>query len=101
MYLDDVETEIQILSEYPGLDALAQVAIGRGDESNIRSTSHAINTDGLKLSGLSEPQEHRLHSEAHLAEFIEEKCPSVGLSDQARLVSVRAGETASRVSEEL
>ena len=101
MYLNDVKTEIQILSEYPGLDALTQVAIGRGDESNIRSTSHAINTNRLNLSGLSEPQEHRLHSEAHLAEFIEEQRPSIGLSDQARLVSVRARETSSRVPEEL
>ena len=85
--LDDVQAEIQILSEDPGVDPFTQVSIGCGDKTDVRSASHAINADRLDLSGLRESQQHGLHSQAHLAELIEKQCPAVGLSNQPRLVA--------------
>ena len=51
--------------------------------------------------GFSEPQQHRLHAQAHLAELVEEQRAVVGLADQARLVPIRAGEAAAHVAKQL
>jgi hypothetical protein len=69
--LNDVEAEVQILTKNAGVDALTQIPIGCSDKPNVGSASHTIDADRLNFSGFSKPQEHRLHSQAHLAELVQ------------------------------
>ena len=53
------------------------------------------------LSGLRKSQEDGLHPQAHLAEFVEEQRAAISLADKSGFVTIRAGEAAPRVTEQL
>ena len=73
----------------------------RRDDSDIEWRQRAISTDTLNLAGLQESQEHRLHAQAHLADFVHEDRALVGRFEPSALVAIRAGEAATHVAEEL
>ena len=60
-----------------------------------------VGTDGLHLAVLEEPEEQRLHAEAHLAHFVQEQRAAVRELQLAGLVTVGAGEAALHVAEQL
>jgi hypothetical protein len=50
--------------------------------------------DALNLAGLEEPQQERLHPQAHFAHFIHEDRAAVGHLKQAEAIAIGAGEAA-------
>ena len=50
--LDDVQTEVQVLTENARVDAFTQIAVGSGDQADIGSTGDAVDTDRLDFSCL-------------------------------------------------
>ena len=56
---------------------------------------------GLTLAVLEKAEEHRLHPQAHLADFVEEDRAFVGKLKQADLVAMGAGEAAPDMAEQL
>ena len=62
---------------------------------------HVVGADGLHLAVLEEPQQQRLHAQAHLADFVEEQRAAVRQLQLAELVAVGAGEAALHVAEQL
>ena len=70
--MNDVDAIEQILAKLPLADELAQVAIRRGDDADIRRHRHALGADLLDFARLEEPQQQALHPQRHLADFVEE-----------------------------
>ena len=66
------------------------------DAARLRSVA-----DALDLAGLEEPQQQRLHAQAHLADLVHEDRAAVGRFEQAALVAVGVGEAAAHVAEQL
>ena len=61
---------------------------------------HGIRADRLNLARLGEAQQHGLHPQAHLAEFVEEQRAVIGLPHETRLVAIGAREAPADVAEE-
>ena len=57
--------------------------------------------DGLNLSAFQKPQQLSLHLQAHLPDFVEEERALMRLLQTARPVTIRAGEAALGVAEQL
>ena len=87
--LNDVEPVEQIFAEQSIGDALTQIAIRRGDQPHVGVTRGRVRADRLNLARLGETQQHRLHAQAHLPQFVEEERAAVGLPHQPELVLAR------------
>src|SRR5262245_45742705 len=98
---DDVDAVEQVLAEGAYLNQLAEVAIGGGNQSDVAGLHDPERADGLYLAGVGKSQEHGLHPQAHFAELVEEQGAALGLTDQARTITVRVGEATSYVPEQL
>jgi hypothetical protein len=61
----------------------------------------ALGANGLNLAVFEEAQQHRLHAQAHLSDFIEKDRPAMRDLKLAGFVAVRTRETAFDVSEQL
>src|SRR5439155_19497969 len=79
---------------------LLEVTIGSGDDAHI-DLAGANLTHSFDLLFLEHPQEFRLYRWWKFADLVQKKGPTVGHFKAARLVAQRAGEGASRMSEEL
>src|SRR5262249_41823158 len=97
-HFDPVE---QILAEMAGRDALAQVPIGGRDDSHVDPALRLVAPDGLHLAGFDEPEELRLHPQAHLTNFVQEDRALVRHLQAPGPIAIGAGETTLRVAEEL
>ena len=97
----DVQAVVQILAERLVGDAIDQAAMRGGDDAHVERRHVAIGADALNLAGLEEPQQQRLHAQAHLADFVHEDRAAVGRFEPASLVAMRVGEAALHVAEQL
>ena len=97
----DVQPVVQVLAERLVGDVLDQAAMGRRDHADVDRRQLAIGTDALNLAGLEEPQQQRLHPQAHLPDFVHEDGAAVGGLEPAALVAVGVGEAALHVTEQL
>ncbi len=98
---DDAQPVKEIFAELAGGDHLRQVAVGRGNHADVHLALRLIRTHGLDLAVLEKPQEKRLHSEAHLADFVEEQRAAMRELELPALVPVGAGKTTLDVSKQL
>ena len=96
----DVEAVEQVLAEQPLRDQLAQVAVGRGDDPEVRLDRRAA-ADRHELARLQHAQQAGLGLERHVADLVEEQRAALGLLEAADLARVRAGERAALVAEQL
>jgi hypothetical protein len=99
--LDDVQAIVEILAEFPVGDLRAQVAVRRRDQPHVGAARRPIRADRLHFTRFREPQQYGLHAQTHLAELVEQQRPAFSLPHQPGLVSIRAGEAAARVAEQL
>ena len=97
----DLQPVEQVLAKALIRDPGDQVPMGRRDHAHVERRQRTIGSHTLNLAGLQESQQHRLHAQAHLADFIHEDRPVVGRLEPAALVAIGAGETAAHVAEEL
>jgi hypothetical protein len=96
--VEDVQPLEDVFPEFARGDRIQQIAIGRRDDPHIAVRAGAT-ADRLNFSGLEKPQEERLHPQAHLTHFVEERRAAARLFEEAGVVAERAGETA-RVAKE-
>ena len=99
--VDDVEPIEEVFAELPLPDALAEVAVGGGNDAHVQTHRGVVGADLLQLAGFEEPQQHALHAQGHLADLVEEDRAAIAHLELAGLVAVGAGETALHVAEEL
>ena len=97
--LDDTKPVKEILAKVPGRHALAEVAIGRGNQAHVDMLRPVA--DGLDFAVLEKPQQCRLHPEAHFPDFVEEQRAAVRHLNPAETVPIGASEAAARMAEEL
>src|SRR5215212_2349034 len=99
--MNDVQPIEQILSKRVLRNQPAKVAIGSRNHSHVDPGRRTIRANFLELPGFQKSQEQSLHSQGHLAQLVHQDSPAVSQLELASLVSVRAGEAAFDVPEQL
>ncbi len=98
--LDDSKPIEKVFAEVPRRHTLRQIAIRGADDADIDGSWPRF-TDRLDLAVLEETQQHRLHPQAHLADFIQKQYSAVGKQQLARAIAIRAREATFNVPEQL
>jgi len=88
----DVEPVHEVFAELACGQGGGQVLVGGRDDPHVEVHSGPVGAHRLDLAVFEEPQEHGLHPEAHLGDFVEEDRAVVRLLQQAHLVAERVGE---------
>ena len=70
--VEDPEAVEQVLAKVAALDGFAQVAVGGGDDADVR-LQEARPAEPLELAFLQHPQELGLRGQTHLADLVEEQ----------------------------
>ena len=91
MDADDIETVIQILTEFLLSNGFLQIPVCRGDDPDVRLES-GIASDPRKLPLLKDAEELALHRQGHLANLIQEESASVALLEASDTLGSGAGE---------
>src|SRR5205814_4723760 len=99
-HLDHVEPEEEILAEMSCADRLVEVAVGGGDDPDVRDAGARF-SDALEVLVLEEPEKLGLDRRRDLADFVEEKRAAFRGFHPAGLIAHRSGERALDVSEHL
>ena len=97
----DVEPVIQVFAEILGGDGVEQAPVRGRDDAHVERRHPRIRAHALNLAGLQEAKQHRLHAQAHFADFVHENRAAVGRFQPAALVAIGAREAAPDVSEQL
>src|SRR5579871_185143 len=97
---DDRQAEVEILAEAAFLDLLLEVLVRRRDDAHV-DLDRPRRSEPFDFALLQHAQHFRLRLRAHVADFVEEDRPAVGLLELADLLLGRAGERAFLVAEQL
>src|SRR2546430_3962204 len=100
MNADDAEAVVQVLPEFPFLDALFEVRVGGSQHADVDRLWPRL-ADGHDLSLFEEAEQLRLYVEREVADLVQEQRASRGGANQSLLVGDRAGEAAAPVAEQL
>ena len=95
-----VEPVEEVLAELPLGDRPRQVAVGGGDDPDVRGNLLGA-ADAPELALLQHAEELDLHGRGHLADLVEKDGPAFGDFHEALLGGVRARERAAHVPEQL
>src|ERR1700676_2598753 len=98
--VEDLEPIKQVLSKAPVRDRPPQVAVARGDDTDV-SLGETRTAEPPELPLLQYPEKLRLGHRTHLTYFVEEQHACRGQFDLARLGLLGAGERAAFVAEQL
>jgi hypothetical protein len=98
--VDDIEPVVEVLTKCLVRDVLEQPPMGRGDHPDVDRGQPPIGAHALNLAGLQETKHERLHSQAHLANFVHENGAALRRLEPALLVAMRVSETALDVPEQ-
>ena len=96
--LHDIEPHEEVFAEFAGADAGRKIAVGGGDESDVR-LDFGASADAHEASAFEDAQEESLRLERQFADFIEEERPSVREFEESEFLTIRTGERALLVSE--
>ena len=72
MQFDDIQSVIEILTEFSLLNHLGKALIGRGYHAQVNFNA-LVTSQAFKFPLLEHPQEFRLQSEREIADFVQEK----------------------------
>jgi len=97
---DHVDAIEQILAEPLLVHFGLEVTIGRGDHACFERNLF-VSADGAHLALLQHTQQLDLHLDRHLADLVEEDRPGSRLNEQTGARSLRVGERAPNVTEQL
>src|SRR5215469_10626893 len=100
VYLDDIETVVEIVAKALLLDQLFEILVGRGDDANIHPDGHGAPYP-LESFFLQEVQQLRLNRRREIADFIEQHAAPRGRFEAPRLVLDRTGERTAHMPEQL
>src|SRR5205807_8368058 len=98
--LDRVEAEEEVLAEAARGDLLLEVGVRRRDDAHVRAP-RLRRADALELAGLQHAQELRLEVRRHVRDLVEEERAAVRQLEAADAVTLRVGERAADVAEQL
>src|SRR5262245_7024770 len=90
---EDAQAIEQVLTKATIGDGLLEIAIRRGDDSNVDAVS-AIVADALVLAFLQHSQQLALQIERNLSDFVKEDRASVGQLEAAHAIAMCARERA-------
>ena len=79
--------------------ALGRLRLVAAMTRTLTTLDALVRSDRLDFAGLEEPQQQRLHAQAHLADFVEEQRAACASCELSRLVAIGAGEAALDVPE--
>ena len=96
----DVEAEKQILAEQSLLNELAQILVGRRDDSHVGLDRRAAADRGV-LALLQDTQKPGLRLHRHVADLVEKERAAFGLFEAAGTARIGAGEGTLLVAEQL
>ena len=96
---DDVQAIEEVLPEGPLVDHPLQIAVGGGDQPDVR-LDRARGADPLELPLLQDAQQQSLERQRNLAHLVEEQGAPLGRLDLADLAFDRSRESPSLVAEE-
>src|SRR6185436_8964959 len=82
-------------------DELTEIAVGRRDDPDVHMPGAAIRSDLLQFTRFQESQQHSLHPEGHLSDFVEKHRPEMCGFHFSGLIAVRAREAALHMTEQL
>src|SRR5438128_619716 len=99
-HLDDVEPVEQVLAELVLGNRLDDITVGGCQQPDL-NTQFLGAADAGECAVLQEAEELGLERTAHIGNFIQENRATIGFFDPARLLSERAGESASFMAKEL
>ena len=98
---DYIEPVIQILAEGAVRNLLLQIAVGRGDKTDVEVYRLGAADPG-DFFGLDGAQQLHLQIHGHVADFIEEQGTAVGHFEESLFTAgIGAGEGASFIAEQL
>jgi hypothetical protein len=97
---DDVDAEVEVLAEAPGLHLFVEVLVRRAHQAHVDPDRFAA-AYRLDLAVLQRAQQLGLHLRPHVADLVEEHRAAVRGLEQAALRRHRAREGAARVAEQL
>ena len=97
--LHHVQPVIKVFTEIVLANSVDNVAIRRGDEPDI-DTQFLVAADPREGAILQKTQQLGLQRAAHVADFVEENGPAIGLFNASRLLFQRAGKRALFVAEQ-
>src|SRR6516164_2716648 len=100
VYLERVDTKVQVFAERSLLDEVVQVAVGGADDANI-NVKGLVLADAADLSRLEYPEQLHLHALVEFPQFVEKERPPVGNFNQTFAWRIGPGERSLAVSEEL
>ena len=95
----DLQAEVQVLAEPAGLDQFLQFLVRRADQPHI-DPPRLVGAHADDLAVLDDAQEFDLRGHRHVADFVEEERPAVGVLEAALAGREGPGERAFLVSEE-
>ena len=78
-----------------------QIPVRGGDDPDIHLAGGEIGSDRPHFAAFQKAQEHRLHAQAHFPDFVQEHRAAIAQLKKANLVTMRTGEAALHVTEEL
>src|SRR5436305_15247410 len=99
-YRDDVQAIEEVLAERPFADPFFQIAVGGGDQPDVR-LDRPRGAHALELALLEDAQQPGLERRRDLADLVEEERPSLGGLDAADLPLDGARERPALMAEEL
>ena len=99
--MNDVQPIEQVFAKRALRNQPAKVAVRCRNHSHVDPGRRTIRANFLQLPGFQKSQEQSLHSQGHLAQLVHQDSPAVSQLELASLVSVRAGEAALYVPEQL
>ena len=99
--LNHIQAVIEVLAELALGDLRRRSRLVAVINRTFARCTRPIGADRLNISRFGEPQQHRLHPKTHLAEFVQKQRATFGLVNQSGLVTVRAGEAAAYMAEQL
>src|SRR6476646_11701640 len=99
--MDDAQPVTKVLAELSGGDEVAEIPVGRGDDAHVNVRLRLIGTDRLDFAVFEKPKKQRLHTEAHVSDFVEKEHASMGELDLSSLVPEGAGEASFYMAEQL
>ena len=88
---DDVEPVEEVFAEPAGGDGLGEIHVGGGDDAAV-GLDRVGAADALEPAVLEHAQELGLHSQRHLADFVEEQRAPLRQLEPPFLLAVGAGE---------
>src|SRR3984885_4896531 len=96
----DVQPVVEVFAKCARRDQLLQVAVRRGDETNIDS-NRLDATNALEFALLQCAEKLHLHLDGDLSDLVEKERAAIGELEPPRLARDRTGERTALVAEEL